>query len=848
MLRRQGVQFPSVGTQLLKVPPKPARRFLLAGCGRHAVADDSVPLLSPEVPLSGSRAGSGVVVTIIVIMSDSAGASGSWDFTGTITEDLATAQPAWPVRPHPDGAPDVVVMVVDDMGYSDIGSFGSEIPTPHLDAVAAEGARLTDFHVTPTCSPTRAALLTGCNSHSVGIGAVANVDTGFPGYAAELPENQPTIAETLRDTGYATMAIGKWHMCREQDMHAAGNRHSWPLQRGFDQYYGFLEAQANQHAPAQLYEGNNPVHVTEYSEGYYLTDDLTDRAVTMIAESHAADPGKPLMMYFAHAAVHSPMHVKPGAADQFRGCYDGGWQAIRAERRQRQSELGVVPADVGTGLLDDPTGPDVPAWDSLPADGRRLAARHMENYAAMIAAIDESVGRIRDVLRRLGRLENTIFMFLSDNGASGGGGGDIGVLNHLANLNRTHTPTTQQRIDEEIDRIDELGGPTTWPQYSTGWATVSNTPFRRHKFSTYRGGHQVSFLMSWPAGLHNLAANGDGRATGAVRHQYAHVTDLLPTIAELAGVPVATSRNGLTARPIDGTSMVAALRDPDVPSTHGDQYYECLGERAYYAGEWEAVAQRTPMTPFSTDRWALYDVATDPVQLTDLAAEHPDRARDLAARWDDAAVRNQVYPLSNGSPLHWFQRDPAEQRLARDTVLLPETPPLERFRASQLIDGRSFVVDVELAGYASGDEGVLLAHGGQESGYVLYILDGELHLEQNAWGQIIAADPVAVPSGTQMIRLRVDAPGKHRWVGSLQIDGNVLIDGVEMLQLSWLVPFSGLSVGRMHRSPVSWRLYCDHGMFPYSGVWERITFRPGAHAPDAPAVMLDAIRAMGATQ
>ncbi|WP_305093789.1 arylsulfatase [Prescottella sp. R16] len=761
-------------------------------------------------------------------------------FAGTVTENLATATPAWPSRPRPDGAPDVVVMIVDDMGYSDIGPFGSEIPTPHLDAVAAEGARLTDFHVTPTCSPTRASLMTGCNSHAVGMGAVANVDTGFPGYAAELPAHQPTIAETFRTAGYSTMAIGKWHMCREQDMHAAGDRHSWPLQRGFDQYYGFLEAQANLHGPAQLYEGNNPVHVTEYPEGYYLTDDLTDRAVSMIAESHASDPNKPLLMYYAHAAVHAPMHIKPGTADKFRGRYDAGWEQIRAARRARQDELGVIPADVGTAPLDDPTGYDVPEWESLSEDGKRLAARHMENYAAMIETIDESVGRIRDVLRRCGRLENTIFVFLSDNGASGGGGGDVGVINHLANLNRTHTPSTEQRVAEEIGRLDDIGGPTTWPQYATAWATVANTPFRRHKFSTYRGGHQVSFLMSWPAGL--------GEIAGGIRHQYAHVTDLLPTIAELAGVPVATTRHGLDARPLDGTSMVAALRDPDAPSSHGDQYYECLGERAYYAGDWEAVALRTPMTPFSQDRWALYDVANDPIQLTDVAAENPDRVKELASDWEDAAARNQVYPMANGSPLHWFQRDPDEERLACETVLLPETPPLERFRASQLIDGRSFAVDVTLGenGYRAGDEGVLLAHGGQEAGYVLYVRGGALHLEQNAWGRTITADSAPIPPGARTIRLRVDAPGKHRWVAALEIDGTVVREGVELLQLSWLVPFSGLSAGTMYRSPVSWQLYRDHGMFPYTGGWERIVVRPGEYAPDAPAVMLDAIRKMGA--
>lgn len=773
-------------------------------------------------------------------------------FDGTITEALPTARPSWPHRARPasgdsgPGAPDVIVMLVDDMGYSDIGPFGSEIPTPHLDAVAAEGARLTDFHVTPTCSPTRASLLTGCNSHAVGMGAVANVDTGFPGYAAELPPHQPTMAEAFRDAGYATMAIGKWHLCREQDMHAAGDRRSWPLQRGFEQYYGFLEAQANLHAPAQLYEGNSPVHVTEYPEGYYLTDDLTDRAVSMIAESHASDPGTPLMMYFAHAAVHSPMHVKSGAAEPFRGRYDIGWEAVRAERRRRQDRLGVMPAAAGTSPLDDETSPDVPAWDSLPDDGRRLAARHMENYAAMIAGIDESVGRIRDVQRRLGRLENTIFVFLSDNGASGGGAGDVGIANFLSNLDRTRTLTTDERIAEEIGRVDELGGPTTWPQYATAWATVSNTPFRRHKFSTYRGGHQVSFLLSWPAGLGPLGTENSG--TGAVRHQYAHVTDLLPTLAELAGVPVPAQRGGLAARPLDGTSIVTALRDGGAPSAHGDQYYECLGERAYYAGDFEVVAQRTALTPFSEDRWALYRPGEDPVQLNDLADMHPGTVDELVSRWEDAAEAGMVYPMSDGGPLHFLQRDPAEQRLACETVLIPETPALERFRASRLIDGRSFTVEVDLGadGYRPGDEGVLVAHGGQEAGYVLYILDGAVHLEQNAWGRTLTVPPAPVPAGARVIGLRIDAPGRHRWTARLTVDDAAAVEGADLVALSWLVPFSGLAAGTMSRSPVSWSLYRAHGMFPYTGPWETVTYRPGDYAPDAPAVMLDAIRRMGA--
>lgn len=758
---------------------------------------------------------------------------------------VSASIPGWPDRPTPPaGAPNVVVMLVDDMGYSDIGPFGSEIPTPHLDAVAAEGVRLTDFHVTPTCSPTRAALLTGCNAHAVGMGAVANVDDGFPGYAAELAADAPTFAETLRDHGYATMAVGKWHLCREQDMHAAGDRHSWPLQRGFDQFYGFLEAQTSLFYPHQLYEGNSPVDVEEYPEGYYLTDDLTDRAVRMIAETRAAEPDKPLAMYFAHAAVHAPMHTKEADRARFRGRYDAGWDEIRAQRFARQQELGVVGPDVQAAPRDDDPSfgtEQTPDWSDLEPDARRLAARHMENYAAMITTIDDSVGRIREVLDRLGELENTIFLFFSDNGASGGGGHELGVFNHLENLDRSRTRTTALRLAEDLPRIDEIGGPTSWPQYATAWATVANTPFRRHKFSTYRGGHQVSCLMSWPAGL--------GAVGGGIRHQYGHVTDVAPTLYELIGVPAAAAREGVPARPLDGASMAAVLRDPEAPSLHGDQYYECLGERAYYAGDFEAVASRDPQTGPDGDRWELFAPEADPTQLTDLADREPAVLARLQQSWQEAAERDQVFPLADGTPLHWIQRDPAELRFARTVTILPEAGSLERFRASRLIDGRSFSFTAHLTGYHDGDAGVLVAHGGQESGYLLYIEDGAVRLGHNAWGRYTETDPVAVPVGAREITVDVHAPGGSRWICALAIDGTPVTEGFAVPELSWLVPFSGLHTGAQRRAPVSWDLSVRRGVFRYSGDLEKVVYRPGSYAPDAPAAMVDRFRTMGmATQ
>ncbi|CAM3285748.1 arylsulfatase [Nocardioides dubius] len=764
-------------------------------------------------------------------------------FPGRIVDAISQSEPWWPPRPAaPEGAPNVIVMIVDDMGYSDLASFGSEIPTPHLDAVAGEGLRLSNFHVTPTCSPTRAALMTGCNSHAVGVGGVANIDPGFPGYAAELPANQPTIAETMRDQGYSTLMIGKWHLCKESDLGPGSDRHSWPLQRGFDQFYGFLEAQTNFFHPHQMYEGNTLVDVDQYPEGYYLTDDLTQRAVRMIAETVTDEPEKPFFLYFGHGAVHTPLHAKPEEIAKFRGAYDQGWDAVREQRFARQKELGLVPAHAVLAPINDETGPDVPTWNELDPDGQRLAARYQEVFAAMVTSIDDSVGRIRDLLARLGKLDNTIFVFLSDNGAASDGGTDIGKFNHLSAMHKPSQRSVAERIPGDLARIDEIGGPTSWPANPVGWATTANTPFRRHKFSSFRGGNQVPFLLSWPAGLDGVG--------GEIRSEYAHVTDLMPTLLDLAGLDVATSRHGVAARPLDGVSFVPSLRDADAKTAHTEQYLECFGERSYYRDGWEAVAIRKPVTPFASDRWELYDTTADPTQMRDLAAENPALVEDLVAAWSAAAGENQVLPMADGTPIHWFQRPPSDERFVAETVLLPELGMVERFRAAQLIDGRSFSIEATLPGYRAGDSGVLVSHGGQEAGYLLYIEDGAVVFAQNAFADsVIATPPVPVPVGTRSIEVKVGAPGGGRWLVDVLIDGDVVVEQVEMAQLTWLVPFNGISVGMDRRSPVLWELHEKHGTFAWTGDLDAVTYRPGALAPDAFPMMIDHFRKLGrATQ
>ncbi|PXY33390.1 hypothetical protein BAY59_09870 [Prauserella coralliicola] len=756
-------------------------------------------------------------------------------FHGRVGTTFATSQPWWPPRPEaPEGAPNVIVMLVDDLGFSDLGCFGSEIPTPHIDATAAEGIRFANFHSTPMCSPTRAALMTGRNAHAAGVGFVAHIDPGFPGYASELPANQPSMAEVLRENGYATFMVGKWHLSKEQDMSEAGNRQSWPLQRGFDQYYGFLEALTNFHQPHRLYEGNSVVQTESFPDDYYLTDDLTDRAVRMIKESKTADPHKPFFLYYSHGAVHAPLHAKADDIARHRGRYDAGWDTLRAERFQRQKELGIMPEDTVLPPRNDEPGEDVPPWDSLTDDEKALYPRYMEVYAAMVESVDRSVGRLRAVLAELGELDNTIVIITSDNGASREGKA-TGTTAYFRDGGSQTRDVDGSVIREALERIDEIGGPTTWPHYPRGWAMACNTPFRLYKVSTVAGGHQVPMMLSWPA---RLPARDQ-----PVRWQYSHVTDVLPTLVDWIGLTPVTARHGRPAEPLHGVSLRSAIDDPDAPTEHTRQHYECMGNRALYDDGWEALTVHKALTPFSEDRWQLYHTAQDPTQTRDLAEQHPDRLAGLVATWEEEAWANQVFPLDEGNRLKYYYRPSSHERFAGQLRIPLGTPTLERWRSSQLISGRSFRIVVEW-NYHQGDEGVLVAHGGQESGYVLYVEDGRLVFTHNNCGALHSMS-VALGEHCGAVIVDVSAPGGGVWDVSLVVDGAPEAKAAGLRQFAGFLPFNGIDVGRDLRSPVDWDLAQRRGTFPFSGELRAVRYEPGELAPDAASRKLEEARQIG---
>ena len=757
-------------------------------------------------------------------------------FDGHIGRTSTGSQPDWPHRPQaPKDAPNIIVMLCDDLGFADLGCYGSEIETPHLDRLAQEGLRYTNFHVNPMCSPTRASLLTGLNHHMAGVATVCHRDPGFPGFSMELRANAITMAEALGDAGWATLMVGKWHLSKDSNLSEAGPRHSWPSQRGFDRFYGILDGFTNFHHPHRIYQDNHPVPTDQYPDGYYFTDDLTDQALNMVHQVRAGHPTKPWFLYFAHAAPHTPLQVKPADGEKYRGRFDEGWDEIRRQRFARQLEMGVIPA--GTQLPPRNTEENhvVEAWGDLTDQQQELFARYQELYAAMVDNIDQNFGRLRQKLEAIGEWDNTVVVFLSDNGGSREGN-ENGTSSYFRTMSgRTDGGSPFESLDDDYGRLEKMGGPQTLPHYPMGWAMASGTPFRLYKINTHQGGHQVPFIISRGTGL------ADG---GRMRTQYQHVTDLLPTIFDLAGLPVPAERRGQNAPQPAGSSFAESINNPDAPSTHPEQYYEQAGHRGYYRDGWSAVTCHQPRTAFSEETWELHHLAQDPTESQDVSAQHPEKLAELQQAWEQAAWDNQVFPLDEGTGLLAAQRPPWETALAEPAIFWPATPTVERYRASQLINSRSFTVEVAFD-YCPGDQGVLVAHGDQGGGYILYVENDCLHLAYNGYGVMTALDGGPLAIGETTCTLAMEAPGAKLWNATLLINKQQTAQVAGLPMLSSMAPFEGINIGTDRRSPVSWDLNQRHGTFPWTGTLHAVTYTPGELAPDAAARWIDTMREAG---
>jgi len=714
-------------------------------------------------------------------------------FKGRIGRTLDESEPHFPSSPHPDDdAPNVVLILVDDTGFAQLGCYGSDIDTPNLDALAQNGLQFTNFHVTPLCSPTRAALLTGRSQHSVGMRSVSNHQTGFPHQLGHISNHAATIAEVLKAAGYATFCTGKWHLAPTNDISAAGPFDQWPLGRGFDRFYGFLEGETDQFHPQLVVDNHHIDPPGTPADGYHLSEDLVDQLLQMINDSKGVRPDRPFFAYLPFGATHAPHQAPESYLAKYRGRYDEGWDVTRQRWYERQLELGVTSRD--TELA--PRNPGVEAWEDLPNNHRKFACRLQEAFAAFLDHTDDQVGRFIDGLRKMDQLENTILVFLADNGASQEGG-PFGVMHEMKFFNGVFDSP-----DDLIDRIDEIGGPHSHTNYPWGWAQCGNTPFKWYKQNTHEGGVHVPMILHWPIGVgpeHN----------GTLRRQFVNVSDIAPTIYELLGLNAPETYNGLEQLPVTGRSFAPILNAPDLPATNRLQYFEQFGSRALIAEDngtwWKAVTRHIKGQSFDEDRWELYNLSTDQSECTDLAEIEPTKLEELVDLWWEEAEIHGVLPLDDrtielfGSRLDDHSPHPTHRKYR----YRPPMSPIPA-QAAPSPSGRSWNMTARLRS-ESRDEGVLYATGNENSGVTVFIQESHLVVDYNAFDEhTIVESDVPIPEGENVLLVKIERTS--RTSGRVELAVNDLVCGsVELPFMMRMISSIGASVGYDHGSAVSAR-------------------------------------------
>ncbi len=734
-------------------------------------------------------------------------------FEGKIGRTREESTAWWaPAKRAKPGSPNIVVIFMDDMGYSDLGCYGSEIETPHIDAIAGRGLRFNHYTTHPICSPARAALLTGRNAHAVATGWLANNNPGFPGYSGEIPLDAATLPEALRAGGYATVGIGKWH----NSPNGAAPSDSWPTSRGFERFYGFLEGETSYFFPARLMHNNMVVPMDSYPAGYYATDDWFDQGARFVKEIRHDQPQRPFFLYIAPNAMHGPLQAKEQDLAKHRGRYAEGWDVVRQRRLDKQIALGLVPA--GTQLA--PRDSYIPAWDTVPADQRALFERHMETYAAMLDCVDQNVGKLVATLTGLGELDNTIFVISADNGGTHAGG-PAGAIH----FNRRFSSLPPYPVEHSLTRADWIGSGRVNPLYPAGWAQVSNTPFPSYKTQTGAGGRRVACIISWPAKI---------TEPGQVRSQFAHVTDVMPTLLDLAGVAAPTTSHGKPAAPIHGTSQAAVLLSSAAAPVRTEQYYECWSNRGYYRDGWIAVSIQKMGEAINFDNWTLHRHDADFSERVNLGAQFPDKLKELVEAFDREAWANLVYPLDNRLPIQKFQEIPPHLQppASSQRRFLPGTQTIHRASITPLIADRTYTLTVNLS-HAAKDEGVLYALGDVSGGMVMYIEGGLLRLFYNGFGEYIHLDPVPMPPGTHAVALEYEALGKRTGRGRLLFNGEAANNWMALSPTLMGGFHEGLDIGIDRRGPVEWELFERRGAFKYSGTINDVVVDSRGFAPDS---------------
>ncbi|WP_405066487.1 arylsulfatase [Kribbella sp. NBC_01510] len=738
-------------------------------------------------------------------------------FRGTINVDIRDSVADWtPFEPAkaPDGAPNVVYIVLDDVGFSAMSCYGGPIETPNIDAIASRGVRFTQWHTTALCSPTRSCLLTGRNHTRNSMACITEAAIGFPNASGTIPPENGMLPEILGERGWNTYMVGKWHLCPTDEMNLAATRRNWPSGRGFERWYGFLGAETNQWYPDLVYD-NHPVDQPRSpEEGYHLTDDLTDKAIEFIRDAKAIAPEKPFLLYYAPGACHAPHHAPKDWIDKFAGRFDQGYEAMRQETLARQKKLGVVPADTELpalnpiGTPETRSGPDdlpfptldyTRPWDTLNADERHLFARMAEVYAGFLAHADHHIGRLLTYLEQTDQLDNTMIVVVSDNGASGEGGPN-GSVNEMKFANGI-----ADDLAENLAKLDDLGGTKTYNHYPNGWAMAFNTPFKMWKRYEFNGGTADPCIISWPAGA---------TARGEIHHQYHHAIDIVPTILDVLGVDAPETIKGHTQSPIDGISMRASVDDASADSGRRTQFYSMLGSRSIYHQGWKAVTTHPTVSGwahFNADEWELYHVEVDRSEIKNLAAEQPEKLRELVNIWFAEAGANDAFPLDDRSPLEILGTPRPQLSAPKDRyVYYPDTAAVSEWQAVNTRN-RSFSIGALVDIPAPGAEGVLFAMGARFGGHALYVKNNRLHYVNSFVGaleqQIVATKDI--PTGENLIlSASFDKEGMDPDAAtgtlSLYYGDEKVGEGHIKTQLgAFAIAGSGLYVGRHNGEPIT---------------------------------------------
>jgi arylsulfatase A-like enzyme len=715
-------------------------------------------------------------------------------FQGVIGKTYDDSKQAWPqkLKAKP-GAPNVVWILIDDVGFGASGTFGGLISTPNFDSLAANGLRYTNFHTTSLCSPTRAALLTGRNSHSVAMGHHPELATGFPGYDGDIPFEAGTVAEIFKENGYNTFALGKWHSTRPEDVSAAGPYNRWPTGRGFEHFYGFLGGNTDQWHPLLINE-TNPENIEPNTK--HLNELLANKAIEYIANQKSADADKPFFLYFAPGATHAPHQVAKEWIDKYKGKFDKGWDDYREEVFQRQQALGLIPP----GTVLPPRQLGVKAWDSLSVDEKKVYAHFMEVYAGFLSYTDYEVGRVIDYLKQTGIIDNTIiFLMIGDNGASKEGS--------YTGTSGFGIKSQGEDIKYLLSQYNKIGTEYSSPNYPLGWSQAANTPFRYWKSdANSEGGTHNPLIIYYPKAI---------KEKGGIRWQYGHVIDILPTTIELTGITVPDTINGYKQDPIQGISLAYSLNDSAAPSRHTIQYYELHGGRAVYKDGWKAevyhprnvFGEKTDdpnfnPRPFSQDKWELYNINKDWTETNDLATKDPEKLEELKGLFDSLAIANNVYPLKN-----YAQGLPQPEIKPHRVIYEGTTVRTKVYIGKGAVSITANIVATD------NPNGVIFANGGLFGGTSLYVQNGKLgYLLSDGQSETTLDGKDIITKGAHSINIQYTDSNEV----ILSVDGQQQAITTIAGRGKFLSTFGseGVSVGQDLNSPVTKKYY---GTFPFNG-------------------------------